>query len=192
MNNLSHGTTQVAVDSAERNFLTRKEIESLLKSSKQGRHGVRDYCMFLIGFRHGYRVSELIDIQLNDLDLDAGRLFVRRLKGSLSTTHPLQSDELRALRAWLRERDSTGQFLFVGERGPLTRQAVNYLLNAIARRASIQLKVHPHMLRHSCGFELANRGTDTRLIQDWLGHRNITHTVIYTRTAASRFEQIWR
>jgi len=73
----------------------------------------------------------------------------------------------------------------------MTRQAFNYICAEVGRRAKLPVKVHPHMLRHTCGFALANKGRDTRLIQDYLGHRNITHTQIYTRTAAVRFERLW-
>jgi len=118
---------------------------------------------------------------------------VRRLKGSLSTSQPLEGDELRALRACLRQRKPVNSpYVFTGERGPLTRGAVNYLVAAIGVRAGLPLHIYPHMLRHSCGFALANKGLDTRLIQDYLGHRNIQHTTRYTRTAAGRFEGIWR
>ncbi len=153
--------------------------------------------MMLVCYRHGLRVSELIDIRLADIDLATSRLYVRRLKGSLSTSQPIEGDELRSLRAWLRERSLDGEaahtpYLFLSERGPMTRQALNYLVSQIAGRAKLGFKVHPHMLRHSCGFALANKGYDTRLVQDYLGHRNITHTTRYTRTAASRFEGLWR
>ncbi len=147
-------------------------------------------------YRHALRVSELVDVRMKDLDLDSGRIFVRRLKGSLSTNQPIEGDELRAIRAWLREREtypnSNSNYLFLSERGPLTRQAINYLVAEIGKRAKLNVPVNPHMLRHSTGYYLANKGFDTRLIQDYLGHRNITHTVQYTRTAAHRFEGLWR
>jgi type 1 fimbriae regulatory protein FimB len=184
---------KVAVDGRKRDFLTEGEMNHLLTAARRGRHGARDYLMVLLTFRHGLRVSELIDIRLRDLDLITARLYVRRRKGSLSTTQPVEGDELRAIRAYLRERVQTNApYLFLGERGPLTRQAVNYLLKEIGQRAELGIHVHPHMLRHSTGYYLANKGYDTRLIQDYLGHKNITHTVKYTRTAASRFEGLWR
>jgi site-specific recombinase XerD len=172
-------------------------MRRFLDAARSGRHGARDFAMMLMAFRHGLRVTELIDIRLTDLDLVTSRLFVRRKKGSLSTHQPVEGDELRAIRAWLRERAldnsaACSPFLFVSERGPMTRQAVNYLVGETARRARLDFGVHPHMLRHSCGFYLANKGLDTRLIQDYLGHRNIAHTTRYTRTAASRFEGLWR
>ena len=178
---------------ARRRFLTEQEMRKLLEASKKGRHGERDHLLVLMAYRHALRVSELIDIRMSDLDLEASRIYVRRLKGSTSTHQPMTSDELRVVRAWLRVRGETNSpFLFLGERGPLTRQAVNYLFREIGERGRLGVRVTPHMLRHACGYYLANKGYDTRLIQDYLGHKNINHTVRYTNTAAHRFEGLWR
>jgi site-specific recombinase XerD len=186
----------LTVDRQGRDFLTEAEMQRFLDAARHGRHGVRDYLLLLLTYRHGLRVSEAIDLRLKDFDLGTARLFVRRKKGSFSTHQPLEGDEVRALRAWLREReqrsDARSSYLFLSERGPMTRQAVNYLVKAIGRRGKLRFHVHPHMLRHSTGYYLANRGYDTRLIQDYLGHKNIAHTVKYTRTAAVRFEGLWR
>jgi hypothetical protein len=119
------------------------------------------------------------------------RLWVRRLKNGLAVEQPITGDELRAIRRYLATRPDRLPWLFVSERRqPLTRQSVNYLIATVALRAALP-PVHPHMLRHSCGFALANRGYDLRLIQDYLGHRDPRHTVHYTRVAGSRFEGIW-
>lgn len=183
------------VDARPKDYLTEAEIKRFLDAARQGRHGVRDHAMMLMAYRHGLRVAELIGLKLTDLDLATARLYVRRKKGSLSTHQPIDGDELRAIRAWLRLRDQRPDarlpYLFLSERGPFTRQAVNYLVDQAGKRAGLPLRVHPHMLRHSTGYYLANRGHDTRLIQDYLGHRNIAHTVRYTRTAAARFEGLW-
>jgi site-specific recombinase XerD len=185
-----------AIDAHAKNFLTESEMKKFLGAARKGRHSIRDFCLMLVAYRHGLRVSELIDIRLKDLDLETSRLFVRRVKGSLSTHQPIEGDELRAVRAWLREREdypnSNSNYLFLSERGPLTRQAVNYLVSQTGKRAKLSFHVNPHMLRHSTGYFLANKGYDTRLIQDYLGHKNITHTVRYTRTAANRFDGLWR
>ena len=126
------------------------------------------------------------------VDLDRARLWVRRLKNGLSVEQPIAGDELRAIKRYLATRSDALPWLFISERGqPLTRQAVNYLIAAAAARAGLP-PVHPHMLRHSCGFYLANRGYDLRLIQDYLGHRDPKHTVRYTRVAGGRFEGLWR
>jgi type 1 fimbriae regulatory protein FimB len=185
-----------AVDHGGKNFLTEAEMKRFLAAARHSRHGVRDHVMMLMAFRHGLRVSELVDMRLKDMDLETARLYVRRKKGSLSTHQPIEGDELRALRAWLRLRemraDARSPYLFLSERGPMTRQAFNYLVAQTGKRAKLRFHVHPHMLRHSTGYYLANRNHDTRLIQDYLGHKNIAHTVRYTRTAASRFEGLWR
>jgi site-specific recombinase XerD len=184
------------IDQKEKNFLTEAEMKKFLEAARKTRHGVRDHCLMLMAFRHGLRVSELIDIRLKDLDIETSRIYVRRLKGSLSTHQPIEGDELRALRAWLRIREdypnAGSNYLFLSERGMMTRQAINYLVNQIGKKATLDFKVTPHSIRHSTGYYLANKGYDTRLIQDYLGHKNIAHTVRYTRTAASRFEGLWR
>lgn len=184
------------IDQKEKNFLTESEMKKFLEAARKTRHGVRDHCLMLMAFRHGLRVSELIDIRLKDLDIETSRIYVRRLKGSLSTHQPIEGDELRAIRAWLRIREdypnAGSNYLFLSERGMMTRQAINYLVNQIGKKATLDFKVTPHSIRHSTGYYLANKGYDTRLIQDYLGHKNIAHTVRYTRTAASRFEGLWR
>jgi type 1 fimbriae regulatory protein FimB len=184
------------VDAKPRDYLTAHEIELCLKAAKQGRHGARDSAMVLLAYRHGLRVSELVGMRLDQLDWPTAHLWVARQKGSLSTQQPLEGDELRALRAWFRARAEHPYrhlpYVFLSEQGPCTRQMFNYLVAAICTRAGLLIHVHPHMLRHSCGYALANQGRDTRLIQDYLGHKNVQHTVRYTRTAAARFEGLWR
>jgi len=188
--------TAKVVDDRKKNFLTEAEINKFFDAARKGRHGVRDHAMALMTFRHGLRVSELIGVRVKDVELNSSHLHVRRIKGSLSTNQPVAGDELRAIKAWLRVReerpDARSPYLFLSERGgPLTRQAIGLLFRAIGGRAGLA-DVNPHMLRHSTGFYLANKGYDTRLIQDYLGHKNISNTMIYTRTAASRFEGLWR
>jgi type 1 fimbriae regulatory protein FimB len=182
-----------ATDAHERrrDFLNEAEIAALLDGAKAGRHGARDHLLLLTMYRHGLRVSEAVGLRRDEVDLDRARLWVRRLKNGLSVEQPIAGDELRALRRYLATRRDALPWLFLSERGqPLTRQSVNYLITAAAIRAGVA-PVHPHMLRHSCGFALADRGHDLRLIQDYLGHRDPKHTVHYTRIAGSRFEGIW-
>ena len=188
----SEGAEPVDVHLRRRDYLTPDEIKRLLAAARSGRHGSRDYLMLLLMYRHGLRVSELIALRRADLDLTSGHLWVQRLKRGLATSQPLAGDELRVLRRHLAGRADPLSWLFLSERGqPLTRQAVNYLLTRIAARAGLGA-VHPHMLRHSCGHALAHAGRDLRLIQDYLGHRDPRHTARYTRTAAVRFQDIWR
>jgi type 1 fimbriae regulatory protein FimB len=182
-------------DQGAKNFLTEPEMARLLQAAKQGRYGVRNHALLLVGYRHGLRVSELAGLRFDQVRLDEGRIWVKRLKGSLDTDQPTQGDTLRAVRAWLRERAKMRwhdlPWLFVSERGPMSRKAVNYLIATAGERAGLSVHVHPHMLRHSCGYALANKGYDTRRIQDYLGHKNIQHTVGYTRLSPKRFEGMW-
>lgn len=184
---------QAAADAHERrqDYLSPPDMERLLTSAKKGRHGIRDQLLLMMMYRHGLRVSEATALRRADVDLGQARIWVSRLKNGLSVEQPVSGDELRALRRWLAKRNDALPWLFISERQqPLTRQAVNYIVATAGDRAGLG-HVNPHMLRHSCGFALANRGHDLRLIQDYLGHRDPRHTAHYTRTAARRFDDLW-
>lgn len=175
-----------------REYLTPKEIEELMTvAKKRGRNSHRDSTMILLAYRHGLRVSELCNLRWEQLDLEAAQLHVRRLKGSLPTVHPLWGVELRALRKLKREHPDS-PFVFLTERGsPISHAGFRKTLTRISEASSLAFPVHPHMLRHACGFKLANEGRDTRIIQQYLGHKNIQNTVRYTELASSRFNDLW-
>ena len=164
----------------DRKHLSGREFERLLEAIRGWRNEVRDRCLILLMFRHGLRVSEAYSLVLEQVDIESRILHVARLKGGLSTTHPLRGDEIRAIKAWLVERTrmkAPGRSFFLSEqRKPLNRSTVNLALRKFGEKAKLPVAVHPHMLRHACGFALADQGADTRLIQVYLGHRNIQHT----------------
>ena len=184
---------KLATDGHERNkdFLTEDEMRQLLLAAKKGRHGPRDHLILLMMYRHGLRVSEAISLKRSDINLAQSRLWVKRLKNGLSVEQPIDGEELRAIKRYLASRTDMLPWLFISERQQaLTRQSINYMIKAATKRTSLA-NVHPHMLRHSCGYYLANKGYELRLIQDYLGHRDPKHTVHYTRISSIRFEGIW-
>jgi site-specific recombinase XerD len=175
-----------------REHLTAAEVETLVEAAKANRHGHRDATMILVAFRHGLRAAELRDLRWDQVEFGAAVLHVRRVKNGTASTHPLRGDELRALRR-LRRESETSPFVFVSERGtPFTTAGFARMIERAAETAGLTLKAHPHMLRHACGYALANKGHDTRAIQAWLGHRSITSTAIYTALAPNRFKEFWR
>jgi type 1 fimbriae regulatory protein FimB/type 1 fimbriae regulatory protein FimE len=163
----------------------------LLKAAQAGRYGHRDSTAFLLAYRHGLRVSELVALRWEQVDLKGGLLHVSRLKNGTPSVHPIRGPELRALRQ-LRRNWPESPYVFCSERGgPMTGSNVRKLIARYGQLAGIPFPVHPHMLRHACGFKLANDGQDTRAIQLYLGHRNINHTVRYTELAPARFRNFW-
>jgi type 1 fimbriae regulatory protein FimB len=181
---------------ARRDYLTGLEVGKLMAATRGSRNEARDRCLLLLTFRHGLRVSEACRLKLDQVDTKGKVLHITRLKRGFSTTHPLRPDELKAIGAWLRQRarmEPAGKTFFVSEqRRPLHRSTVNLILHTCSKAAALPFSAHPHMLRHACGFALADQGADTRLIQDYLGHRNIQHTVRYTAANPARFEKLWR
>lgn len=180
-------------DRRSREYLTDTEIEKLRKSARGvGRHGHRDDTLILLMFRHGFRVSEIISLQWDQVDLKKGLLHIVRLKNGTPSTHPIRGLELRALRQLKREYDGS-PYIFISERkAPLTDRTIRHIIARAGEEANFLFSIHPHMLRHSTGFYLANKGEDTRAIQSYLGHANIKNTVIYTELAPNRFKNFWR
>lgn len=181
----------------QRKYLTLNEVEQLIQATRAGHWPERDECLIRICFTHGLRVSELCGLRLSDINTDSGVVYIRRLKQGLSTIQPLLAEEIRLIKKWLVARNkkaySYSEYLFISQKSEqMSRQQVGKLLRKYGSNAGIDVIPHPHMLRHSCGYELANLGTDTRLIQDYLGHKNIRHTVIYTASNPARFSKVWQ
>jgi type 1 fimbriae regulatory protein FimB len=171
----------------ERKHLVSAEVGRLIEAARSSRNAARDRCLL---------VSEACGLQLSQVDTGSRLLHVSRLKNGLSTTHPLRADELKAIKAWLSIRakmqPETDDFFLSARRAPLSRKTAWLAIKRYGELAGLPLAAHPHMLRHACGFALADQGADTRLIQDYLGHRNIQHTVLYTAANPARFEKLWR
>jgi integrase len=149
--------------------------------------------MVLVAFRHGLRAAELVDLRWEQIDFRTATLHVRRVKQGTPSTHPIPGDELRALRRLQREQEPRSPFVFTSERGaPFTTAGFARMIERAGRAAKLSFRAHPHMLRHACGYALANRGHDTRALQAYLGHRNIQHTVRYTELSPTRFKNFWR
>jgi type 1 fimbriae regulatory protein FimB len=177
-----------------RKHLVLAEVQRLIEATHGNQNAARDRCLLLLMFRHGLRVSEACSLQLSQVDIESRVLHVYRMKKGLSTTNPLRPDELKAIKGWLAVRSKmkpdTADFFLSNRRGPLSRKTAWLAIRKYGEIAGLSLPTHPHMLRHACGFALADQGADTRLIQDYLGHRNIQHTVIYTAANPARFEKL--
>ena len=175
-----------------REYLTEREVEHLMLTAKRrGRYGHRDATMILLAYRHGLRVGELCALRWDQVEINQGFLHVRRLKQGIPSVHPLRGPEIRALRQLKRET-RTSAYLFTTERGgPMTTVGFRKMLSRCGERSDLAFPIHPHMLRHACGYKLANDGQDTRAIQHYLGHKNIQHTVRYTELSSNRFKDFW-
>lgn len=180
------------IERREREFLTPLEMERLIDAAKkQGRHGHRDSTMILMAYRHGLRVSELISLRWQQIDLSSGLVQISRRKNGLNSVHPLFGPELRALRKIKRAYPKT-DYVFISERGsPMIASTFRKIVARAGDKAELEFSVHPHMLRHSTGFKLANDNQDTRTIQQYLGHKNIRHTVRYTELSPEKFSNLW-
>jgi len=143
----------------------------------------------LLAYRHGLRAAEVCQLRWSQIDLRHGRLHVNRAKGGIESVHPLHGPELRALRPL----QGAGPYVFVTEAGtPTTSPWFLRMVQRTGRAAKLPFPVHPHMLRHSTGYKLANDGADTRSLAHYLGHRNLQSTARYTALAPDRFKGFWR
>jgi integrase len=184
--------TTVDANRRKKDYLSEAEFEQLLKGVKCNRNSTRDSALLLLMYRHGLRVSEACTTRKDSVDLRTGRIHCSRRKGGNDSEHPLTGRELRAIKAYLKTREDSLPWLFISERmQPIDRRTVYLIIRDAGKRAGLG-RVWPHMLRHSCGYRLANQGSDTRLIQDYLGHKDANMTAKYTRTAAKRFEGLWK
>jgi len=181
------GTTPRRWTAATINFLTQDEMRRLLDviNSK------RDYAIFLLAYRRGLRASEVGMLRTADLGLKQYRLRIHRLKNSLAGLHPLQPDEVKALKAYIKECDSSAPSLFLSRNNtPISRRRLDELMKHYGQRTDIpESKRHFHVLKHSIATHLLDVGADLRFVQDWIGHASIKNTVIYAQLTSRRRDE---
>jgi len=184
-----------ASDNSSMKWVTAQEVEALRVGAKVTRNPVRNELIVLMLYRHGLRESELCNLQLEAINLDEAKIFVKRVKNGNDFMHPIASDELRLIRRYLRRRNEKNThslpWLFVSEQGTsFCRDSVNKIITTCYKKAGLR-KITPHMLRHGCGYALINKGYDVRVVQDYLGHKDIRNTAIYTRLDDKQFKGMW-
>ena len=155
---------QTSIDTIEnaRKWTSQQEVNALIRGAKQSRNPIRDSLIVLMLYRHGYRSTELCELRLDMIDFELHQLQIHRIKQGISSVHPIAGDEMRHIKRYLRVRKKgTHEFspyLFTSEQGnQISRSAVKYAIASASKNAKIR-HTHPHMLRHGCGYYLANIG----------------------------------
>ena len=176
-----------------RDYLLESEVKQMIDAARKGkRHGNRNATLILMMFRHGLRSQEAVNLKWSQIDLKTGHVHVQRLKNSNDSVHPLRGPQMRGLRQILRDYPEH-PYVFQSERGtPMTTRNIRLIVKEYGQATGLPFIVNSHMLRHGCGYYLASQGFDTRAIQDYLGHKNIHHTVRYTKLSHKRFEAFWK
>ena len=159
-------------------YLTQDELKNLLKVIDNK----RDLAIVRVAYYHGLRVSEVGMLTLEDVDLNRGRIRINRLKGSQGGEYPMHPSEIKAVKAWLKERKDAN-CLFPSRRGmPISRRTLDYMMKAYGEKAGIpEDKRHFHVFKHSIATHMMDAGADIRSVQDWVGHKNIQNTVVYAQ-----------
>jgi integrase len=172
-------------------YMEMSEIQALFKTVK----AKRDRAILRLVYHHGLRAHEVALIQVSDFRDRDGVLYVRRGKGSISREHSLIDEELRALRAYIREERGTAPGpMFPSRQGAkgITRGRLDQIVKEYCAAAGIRPeKAHMHALKHSCGTHLAERGLSAPEIQDWLGHRDSKSTDVYMHFSPGRRKAAW-
>jgi type 1 fimbriae regulatory protein FimB/type 1 fimbriae regulatory protein FimE len=179
-----------------RKYLTAKEVDKLEAASRNyGRYGARNALMIRMAYRHALRACEIVALTWEQVNLPRKELQVNRRKNSKNGLHYINDQEARELRKLKQSNEKDGgtnsDFIFVGERGGHVSERAFFKVVQKAGNLSGLGHVHPHMLRHAAGYELINKdGVDLRTIQDYMGHKNIQNTVIYTELCSRKFKKI--
>ena len=189
MKNIQNQPLKAAKSTQQRQYLIDKEVNTLI-STCGGRYADRDQAMLMLAYRHGFRSIELVNLSWNQINLDRGTIEVRRVKHGDESLQPLSGDEIRVLRK-LRRSYPDSSFVFCTERsGPMTTRTFRNIVQQAGIKAGFDFPVHTHLLRHACGYQLVNKGTNLRAIQQYLGHRNIASTVRYTKLDQKEIQRV--
>ncbi len=160
-------------------FHNKQQVQRLFDAIKTK----RDRAIFAVAYRHGLRASEVGMLQLTDLDLKAGRITINRVKGSMSGTYPLKPDTVKLLKSYIKSRTDASPYLFISNRGlPIDRRTLLLMMKKYSTVAGIpKEKQQFHALKHSIGTHILDAGEDVYFAKDWLGHKNIQNTTIYSK-----------
>ena len=177
------------------NWVTEAEVNELRRGARKTRNPVRNELIVLMLYRHGLRETELCNLKLDYLNLHESKLFVKRVKKGNDGIQPITGDELRLIKRYLRLRHAKDKaflpWLFLSEQGnQLYRNTVIKMIETCYKQAGLR-KITPHMLRHGCGYALINKGYDVRVVQDYLGHKDIRNTAMYTKLSSRQFVGMW-
>jgi site-specific recombinase XerD len=176
-----------------RGYLCEKDVKNLIAAALDHKHGLRNATLILLSFKHALRVSEAISLRVGHIDFAGRAILCKRLKGSYTNSHPLDVEEISMLEKLIGDRSKNEHNpIFVKSDGTaISRQVVWRMIREAGIRAGLGNSVHPHMLKHATGYSLINRGHDLRLIQAYMGHREIMNTVRYTAIDTTRFHSMW-
>ncbi|MDD6468072.1 MAG: tyrosine recombinase XerC [Erysipelotrichaceae bacterium] len=174
-------------------FLFVDEVDALLDSIDLTKdNGLRNRCMIELMYGCGLRVSELVNLKKEDIDYEQRVLRIVG-KGNRMRMVPFYEDLKDLLQRYQQERNSDEECFFLNRRGKgMTSRAVQYILDDCAKNAGITISVHPHMLRHSFATHLLDNGADLRVVQELLGHQNLSTTQIYTHVTVDRLQQVYQ
>lgn len=176
-------------------FLTENQVNHLIQVAQNNgakRVRKRNTLLLMMLFRHGLRRNEARYLRWDQINIEDSQLHVTRLKNGKMSVHPIHERELRMIKSHRKDCKSKKYVFCTFQGNLLSETAIRLILNMVGSYSNITYRIHPHMFRHACGYYLANKGIDTRAIQEYLGHRDITKTVIYTEMAPHRFDNFWK
>jgi site-specific recombinase XerD len=166
-------------------YLSKEEVERLFSCIKDS----RDKALFGLTYLYGFRISEALSLKPSHVDLENKRILIHRVKGGIGGERPLFQTAEKLIRKYLKVRLDTGDALFTGRQGNISRQRVHQLFKRYAQKAGIAPKYSVHSLRHSIATHLLDAGEGIEFVKDHLGHTNIQNTMIYAQITNGRRQE---